>query len=369
MQSTVNETVTPIRNAYPSLLRRPSAVALAGAFPHGARIAEECQRANITIAGVYDGNAALHSQTVCGHAIQPLEGLSELDPAIPIIACTHRLLLIKQAIPSTTAPVVPFPVLHALHPDLFEAHPFYDGLQTDLSENGQHLQQLRHSLADSHSRQVLDAVIAFRSSLDPTPLQPVVEDDEYLSNVLPLTEHEVLVDGGSYTGDTIKSFLKKTEGRYDKILAFEPDTDSYSDLFDSYGEAPNIHCYQAGLYSEKATLRFAVTGREDATFTEVGGIEVPVINLDAVREAQDATLIRLNIEGAEPEALEGALTLLKKQRPKLAIAVYHRADHLWRIPQWIEDNLGNYTLYLRQHDGGLVETVLYAIPNEQLKGE
>jgi hypothetical protein len=70
----------------------------------------------------------------------------------------------------------------------------------------------------------------------------------------------------------------------------------------------------------------------------------------------------MNIEGAEIDALEGARKTIARWSPKLAVSVYHRASDLWRIPQIVSQLNPRYDLYLRQHDGGVIETVLYAIP-------
>jgi hypothetical protein len=69
----------------------------------------------------------------------------------------------------------------------------------------------------------------------------------------------------------------------------------------------------------------------------------------------------MNIEGAEIDALHGGERLIRREHPKLALSVYHRPSDLWRIPEIVENFSSDYRLYLRQHDGGIIETVLYAL--------
>ena len=69
----------------------------------------------------------------------------------------------------------------------------------------------------------------------------------------------------------------------------------------------------------------------------------------------------MNIEGAEIDALYGARKTIERWTPKLAVSVYHRASDLWQIPEIVHEFSPDYELYLRQHDGGVIETVLYAI--------
>jgi hypothetical protein len=84
--------------------------------------------------------------------------------------------------------------------------------------------------------------------------------------------------------------------------------------------------------------------------------------LDDVLHGQEINLIKLDIEGAEPEALRGARRLIEKYRPGLAICLYHHPHHLWSIPLWVHDlNLG-YRLFYRAHQHNTFEAVLYAVP-------
>ena len=85
-----------------------------------------------------------------------------------------------------------------------------------------------------------------------------------------------------------------------------------------------------------------------------------VIALDELLAGERATFIKMNIEGAEIDALYGAQNTIRRWLPKLAISVYHRPTDLWRIPQLVRELSDKYDLFLRQHDGGVIETVLYA---------
>ena len=63
-------------------------------------------------------------------------------------------------------------------------------------------------------------------------------------------------------------------------------------------------------------------------------------------------------------ALEGARKSIQKYQPILAIAAYHSPEHLWEIPNLIKKIEPSYKIYLRQHDYGTVETVIYAVPDQ-----
>lgn len=70
--------------------------------------------------------------------------------------------------------------------------------------------------------------------------------------------------------------------------------------------------------------------------------------------------IKMDIEGAEPIALEGAIETIKKFRPKLAIAIYHSMPDFVNIPNWILNlNLG-YELFIDHFTIHREETICFA---------
>ena len=58
-----------------------------------------------------------------------------------------------------------------------------------------------------------------------------------------------------------------------------------------------------------------------------------------------------------------ATAAVAEWRPKLAISAYHRPSDLWRVAETVRALCPDYDLFLRQHDGGVIETVLYALPS------
>jgi hypothetical protein len=75
---------------------------------------------------------------------------------------------------------------------------------------------------------------------------------------------------------------------------------------------------------------------------------------------EPVTFIKMDIEGGEYNALVGAREIIREQKPKLAISVYHRDDDLIKIPLLIHEMLPEYRFYLRHHTPFNVDTVLYA---------
>jgi hypothetical protein len=83
--------------------------------------------------------------------------------------------------------------------------------------------------------------------------------------------------------------------------------------------------------------------------------------IDDIVLDKKVSFIKMDIEGAELEALKGAKNTIQNNYPKLAIAIYHKPDDLLNIPQYILSLNRNYKFYLRHYGYNSWETILYAI--------
>ncbi len=77
-------------------------------------------------------------------------------------------------------------------------------------------------------------------------------------------------------------------------------------------------------------------------------------------------LIKMDIEGAELPAIKGAMGVINKFRPQLAISIYHSDFDFVNIPIFLSENLTDYAYKLGHYSRDNSETVLYAIPKEYL---
>ena len=81
---------------------------------------------------------------------------------------------------------------------------------------------------------------------------------------------------------------------------------------------------------------------------------------DLCKDMDKVDFIKMDIEGAEPYALEGARDTIIKHKPKLAIAIYHSMNDFINIPLWILNlNLG-YRIYMGHYTIHEEETVIFA---------
>jgi len=338
-------------------------IAIVGAAGEGARLAALCARHKIALRGIADDNPVKQGHLVEGRKVTAVEELDRLDRATPVIVASHRASLpVRRLRNMGFTNVAPFLLLQELDPARFRPHMFHNGLLEDLADNLPQYHELAEIVADDRSRTVLAAVIDYRLNAEPEVLDPIIEWDLYgPSNLLKYQEDEVYIDGGAYDGDSIRLFIKRVDNRFDKVIAFEPDPATFDRLKANFASEPRVCTVKAGLHRAKATLKFDNAGSRGSILTSTGTATVSVVGLDEVLNGERVTYVKLNIEGAEIDALEGAATSIRRWAPKLAVAAYHMPDHLWRVPAAIRNLRADYQIYFRQHDGGIIETVAYAL--------
>jgi FkbM family methyltransferase len=195
-------------------------------------------------------------------------------------------------------------------------------------------------------------------------LEALHEDGWYFpKGIINLSEQEVFVDCGAYDGDTVMKFVKLA-GKYRYIYAFEPSPMQYelAEMRLAFDKVSNCEIFKLGLYDKEDKLRFKLNTPADGELSKDGEIIVPVTSLDIALydKPHHPTFIKMDIEGAELKALHGAHRIIERDRPKLAISIYHEPEDPWAIHCWIKSNFPEYKIYMRQHQS-INETVCYAV--------
>ncbi|MDD5209356.1 MAG: FkbM family methyltransferase [Elusimicrobiales bacterium] len=219
-------------------------------------------------------------------------------------------------------------------------------------------------LCDELSRETYAAFLGSKLGAGADLLHDVLRKDQYFpEGIIKLSDREVFVDGGAYTGDTLLTFIRKMDGKYAKCYAFEPEPAAAAKLsaMVSRREFPAVRVIAKGLWDKAATLRFSASeGTRASAVSGAGSTSIEADTIDS--QAPDATYIKMDVEGAELEALKGAAATIKRNRPKLAICLYHKPGDLFEIPLFIKSLVPEYRFYLRQHQPVSCELVLYAVP-------
>lgn len=219
------------------------------------------------------------------------------------------------------------------------------------------IKELREVLEDDKSKQLLDAIVEKRNNRIKVWYDLNDHTGYFNTGIVELKPGDSFVDGGAYIGDTIDEALARAELK--RVLAYEPDKENFDLLTKKYGNKANITCKCAGVWSDNGVLSFNSVGNIGSSIKEGGSVRIQTIALDKdIHEKVD--FIKLDIEGAEIEALKGAEQLIKKYHPKLAICVYHKQEDLWKIPLLIKKMVPEYHVYLRHQSDYFYDTVMFA---------
>lgn len=213
--------------------------------------------------------------------------------------------------------------------------------------------------------------IRWRTTIDHDGLPQAVGGPAYFPpDLIRMTQHERFVDCGAFDGDTFRDFVRVTDGRFSRVWALEPDPANYATLCETVAACPEdarrrVDVIPLAVAETAKMLRFAGVGLASSGFSEQGEISVQCVAIDELLGGDEPTFIKMDIEGAEPDALRGASRVVRGSRPILAISAYHLQEHIWQIPLQLAEMVDDYHFHLRPHDNEGWDLVCYAIPVER----
>lgn len=175
---------------------------------------------------------------------------------------------------------------------------------------------------------------------------------------------DVVLDCGAHVGNTALYFAQKT-GDTGHVYAFEPMPDAFTLLEKNTGQLSNVSPVNSAVLDKQGIVKFSEMGAGSAPVE--GWHSAPVVpayatSIDAfVRDQhiEKVDFIKMDIEGGEAAALEGARETITRWKPKMAISVYHKALDICELPLLIKSILPEYSFSMRHHTHIGWETVLY----------
>ena len=245
----------------------------------------------------------------------------------------------------------------------------YRDIQTEASfrefaqKNLDSLKWLYDTLADQESRETLLGYVSGKITSDYEQYARIcVEDQYFVPGLVACRDDGVFVDCGAFDGDTVRQFVSRTSG-YEAIYAFEADPYNFR-LLEACIQRhhyTNVMLFNKATWNHAAQITFNPAEGQLCGACKQGTVTVQAVALDEVLDGR-VTHIKMDIEGAEYESLQGARRVIAAHRPLLTVAVYHKYEDVTRIPQLIRDIVPEYRLYLRHHKPWGAELVLYALP-------
>jgi FkbM family methyltransferase len=273
---------------------------------------------------------------------------------------------LREQLTAMNVPVASARAVFFQYPDVFLPHASVASPESIASQADEIVAGLE-LWGDDASREEYIAQIAWHS-LAKTEVPPWTPASVtyFPADLIRLSDHEVFVDCGAFDGDTLREFMRRTGDRFDRLVAFEADPVNFDALEASLAKLPaamrdRITLRRVAVHSSHDTLRFSSSDGAGSAVALAGDIEVEAEPLDGLLRDVDPTFIKMDIEGAEPNALRGAAGTLREKAPTLAICLYHSREHLWELPRAIREANSDYRLFLRRHSDECWETVAYAM--------
>jgi FkbM family methyltransferase len=357
---------------------------LFGAGNLGRRALRGIRESGVEPLGFADNNAALQGTTVEGLKVfSPAEAVSSFGRQAAFVVTIWTPHPTRQlAFPSVSRQlgdlglgsavcVVPFVPLFWKHAEALLPYTFLD-LPHRIYEDAGAVRAAYGLLSDRLSREEYLLQLAYLlSTMDSMEVPCPSEDEWYFPRELfTLREDEVFIDCGAYDGDTLSCFLDACGGRFAEIVAFEPDPEAFPRLEKRARDLPPVHLDRVRVIPQavgasNGQLRFESDGSPGAHLSDGGQTIVECVTLDGALAGIRPTFIKMDIEGAEDGALDGAGQTIREHRPILAVCVYHRQSDFYRLPAKIREMCPDYSLFLRRQAGD-GDLVCFAIPNERV---
>jgi FkbM family methyltransferase len=355
-------------NPAPELVRGVR-VAVYGAGNVGREVARLLASRGVVVDRMVDARAA-QLRSMDGIPVVPPHAAH--DASMPVVIAAFNRDADPRAIhramrASGAARIIDFLELHARFSSEL-GHRYWLVSQQELRSYGAAMRDGLARWADGSSREQYARLLAYRLTGNPSLLPDPAGGIPYRPANLPVPEGAArFVDGGAFDGDTIRAW-HEAGVPVEYYWGFEPDPDNFAAL-EKWWNAPTHpkaehELVRAALGARMGIARFAAGSGEASALGASGAsasIDVAVCALDTVIATAMPTEVKLDIEGAEPEALDGARAMILRARPRLAVCVYHRCDHLWSIPEWIARLDAGYSLHLRAHAHSGFDAVAYGL--------
>lgn len=335
------------KDVWQSLQETKKPIVLYGMGNGADQIIDWCSKNQVQVNGIFASDEFVRGQSFRGYKVETYaEVKSRLGDFLIVIAFASESEAVLRR----------FRELDELHEVLAPHLPLFSGDEVVtfawLEQYETELRLVYSKLADDRSRQVFAAALNYKLSGKLCYLWSIVtERRQDLLELFNWQQQETYIDLGAYNGDTIDEFLQLTQGKYHSIVAVEPDRRNYKKLA-AYVESrglEKISIFERAAWNKATELVFSDSGGRQSSLLQGDSHTVKTIDVDTLLEVERATYIKMDVEGAELEALEGSRGQIIAYQPKLFVAAYHRDTDVFSIPLFLWQLVPEYKIYLRKH--------------------
>ncbi len=303
------------------------------------KVIDEFDRLGITVKGVTASDGFVRGQQFRGFTVKKLSDFDgDFIIAVSFATCIPEVMNHIYSLCGEYIVIVP--CVPVFGDEIFNRE-FIEKHETELNE--------AYNLFEDDSKEIFAGCVDFMFGGELDTLKKITTDKcEAFENIIKLGDSESYLDLGAYRGDTVEEFLRYCAGKYSGITALEPDRRTFKKLEAYLENIGNSTAYQFAVYRENKTLIFSNKAGRQSTISDKG-VETQAVCVDSLYADKTVTYIKMDVEGAEKEAIQGAEITLKNQKPKLNIALYHRSNDIFSIPLQIAEINPEYKFYLRRH--------------------
>lgn len=188
------------------------------------------------------------------------------------------------------------------------------------------------------------------------------------SSVLSSLKNKIFIDCGAFHGDSC-IIMNEYSPSHTYALELLPSAKEifYDTLIKNNIDPANYTFINCGVSNEESSI--TLTDTKDMNTiknTDSSGITVPITTLDTIFKNRKNKIgwIKMDIEGAAYQAIQGAMNILQEDKPLLTIAIYHTPQEFFALKPFIENLHLNYTFMVRNLNptASHLETTLIGIP-------
>lgn len=304
------------------------------------KVLDEFIRLGIPVAGVTASDDFVRGQSFRGFTVKKLSGFSgEFVIAVAFATCIPQVMEHIFSLSRKYRVIVP--CVPVFGDEIFN--------REFIEKNSDSINAAYSLFEDGESKRIFRGCVEFMFTGELDVLQSITSGkDEAFNNILKFSENEAFLDLGAYRGDTVEEFLHYTNGKYENIIALEPDRRSFKKLLAYAEDKERMITVQKAISDKETVARFNSAAGRQSSFSDKGE-EIETVTVDTLCGGNRITYIKMDVEGAECEALCGGEKTLKSQKPKLNIALYHRSCDIFSLPLKIASINPDYKFFIRRH--------------------
>lgn len=314
------------------------------------KILKQLDIRGIRVSGIFASDGFVRDRSFAGFKVLSYAEAKEKFGPMTVLLCfgSHRPDVIETIKRVAAEQDFYAPDLPVAGDGLFD-RAFYEAHREDLA-------WVRERLADEQSRLVLDKVIEYKLTgrIDPLLECETPEEDNWkllktsFESRSSMEKAASFLDLGAYTGDTVELFLKVFDGRYSDIIAVEPESRNFRKLSENTAGLEKVRLVNAAAGDRCGEIPFTHGAGRGGAAGKGKVRPVSLETVDNLLSGRSIDIIKMDLEGAEGQAILGAEETIKRFKPAMLISAYHRTEDLFALPGQVLGMAPDYRIYLRK---------------------